>query len=226
MLAGPRARDVLQAVSRADWSREAFPWLSVRACFVGIAPAVVLSVSFSGELAYEIHLPNNQLHAAYRALREAGEPYGMSLFGARAVESMRLEKGYLHWKADILTEYDPFETGLDRFVRMDKADFIGKPALAARRAKGPSRLLATFEVDCTHAPAHGGASVMRGDTVVGTVTSGDFGHRLGKNLAYAFVDPDLAEPGSSAVIDVLGDLVPATVIATGPYDPELERVRA
>lgn len=116
LLAGPKSRDVLSAVSRGDWSAGAFPWLSVREAFIGFAPAVVMSVSFSGELAYEIHIPNAHLYAAYRAIRAAGEGHGLRLFGARAVESMRLEKGYLHWKSDLLTEFDPFETGLDRFV--------------------------------------------------------------------------------------------------------------
>lgn len=226
VLAGPRARNVMQAVSRTDWSKEAFPWLSVRDCFIGIAPAIVMSVSFSGELAYEIHVPNNQLFAAYLALRQAGKEHDMKLFGSRAIESMRLEKGYLHWKTDILTEFDPFETGLGRFVKMDKGNFIGKAALQSRMANGPARRLATLEVDCTHAPAHGGASVMLDGAVVGTVTSGDWGHRLGKNLAYAFMKPDLATPGNKVAIDVLGEEVAATVIETGPYDPGYERIKA
>ena len=217
VLAGPRSREVMQAVSRADWSDDAFPWLSVRTCFIGIAPATVMSVSFSGERAYEIHVPNNQLYAAYLALRQAGQDHDLTLFGARAVESMRLEMGYLHWKSDILTEFDPFETGLSRFVKMDKPDFIGKAALARRRAKGPTRQLVTLEIDGHTAPAHPGASLMQDDRVVGTVTSGDWGHRVGKNLAYAFIDPALAQPGTETLIDIIGNLVPATVITPGPY---------
>ena len=224
VLAGPKSRDVMQAVSRSDWSAASFPWLSVRDCFIGIAPAVVMSVSFSGELAYEIHVPNNQLYAAYLALRAAGEAHGMTLFGARAVESMRLEKGYLHWKADILTEFDPYETGLGRFVR-DWGDFIGQTALAKRKGK-PSRKLVTLEVDCTHAPAHGGASVMLDGAVIGTVTSGDWGHRVGKNLAYAFVAPKFAATDTAFAVDILGELIPARVIERSPYDPETLRPRA
>ncbi|MCP4818787.1 MAG: FAD-dependent oxidoreductase, partial [Shimia sp.] len=101
LLAGPKARDVLSAASRGDWSAKAFPWLSVREAFVGIAPATIMAVSFSGELAYEIHVPNNQLYAAYLALRQAGTTHGLTLFGARAIESMRLEKGFLHWKSEL-----------------------------------------------------------------------------------------------------------------------------
>ncbi len=225
VLAGPRARDVLSACARGDWSKEAFPWLSVRECFVGIAPATVLGVSFSGELAYEIHVPNASLYAAYLALREAGERYGLRLFAARAVESMRMEKGFLHWKADLLTEFDPFETGLERFVRLDKGDFIGRAALLERKEVGPSRKLVTLKVDTRKAPAHPGASLMRGDSVVGTVTSGDWGHRVGMNLAYAFVLPELADIGSRPEIDLCGARVRAEVIPASPYDPEFARVR-
>ncbi len=218
VLAGSKSRDVMQAVSRAEWSDAAFPWLSVRECFIGIAPATVMSVSFSGERAYEIHVPNAQLYSAYLALRQAGEAHGMTLFGARAVESMRLEMGYLHWKSDILTEFDPFETGLDRFVRMEKPDFIGNTALERRRADGPNRKLVTLEVHGMDAPAHPGASLMEGDQVVGTVTSGDWGHRVGKNLAYAFVLPDMAAPGTKTCIDIIGTRTPATVTEMGLYD--------
>lgn len=225
VLAGPRARDVLSAVSREDWSKPAFPWLSVRRAFVGIVPAVVMSVSFSGELAYEIHVPNNQLYAAYLALTAAGMAHGMRLFGARAVESMRMEKGFLHWKADLLTEFDPFETGLDRFVRMDK-DFIGRDALLARQKAGATRKLVSLHVASDKAPAHGGASVMRDGAVVGTVSSGDWGHRVGMNLAYAFVLPELADAGTALQIDMLGELVPATVIPPAPYDPQMTLPRA
>jgi dimethylglycine dehydrogenase len=225
VLAGPRARDVMSKVSRADWSKEAFPWLSVRECFVGIAPATVMSVSFSGELAYEIHVPNASLYAAYLALRESGDVYGLTLFGALAVESMRLEKGYLHWKADILTEFDPFETGLERFVQMEKPVFLGKAALERRLTEGPSKKRVTMTLDSTSAPAHGGASVMLGDEVVGTVTSGGWGHRVGKNIAYAFVDAELCALGTGFEIDVLGTKVSAVVVDPGLYDPDMTHLR-
>ncbi len=225
VLAGPKARDVMQAVSRADWSKAAFPWLSVRECFIGFAPATVMAVSFSGELAYEIHIPNASLYAAYTALRAAGKSHGLQMFGALAVESMRMEKGYLHWKADILTEFDPFETGLDRFVHMDKPDFIGKSALVERCKTEPKKHLVTLCLNDNTAPAHGGASVMMGDKVVGTVTSGGYGHRIGKNIAYAFIDAAYSKVGSQVEIDILGQMVCASVTEKGLYDSGLEKVR-
>ncbi|MEM6941265.1 MAG: FAD-dependent oxidoreductase [Pseudomonadota bacterium] len=226
VLAGPKARAVLSEAARGDWSSNAFPWLSARECFMGFAPATVLGVSFSGELAYEIHVPNASLHAAYTALREAGRAHGLQLFGARAVESMRLEKGFMHWKADLLTEFDPFETGLDRFVKLDKEDFVGRDALLKRREAGPNKKLVALSVDTQHAPAHGGASVMQDAAVVGTVTSGDWGHRVGMNLAYAFVDPSVAADGTAVDIDICGLRVGAEVIPMGPYDPSFARMRS
>ena len=222
LLAGPKSRDVLSAASRGDWSKEAFPWLSVREAFVGIAPAVVMAVSFSGELAYEIHVPNNQLYAAYLALRAAGAPHDLHLFGGRAVESMRLEKGYRHWKADLITEFNPFESDLSRFVKMDK-EFIGKAALEKMQANGPRQKFVTLTIDCTHAPAHPGASVVKDGKVVGTIASADWGHRVGKNIAMAFVDPDVSDGIS---VEVIGVPVPAQIVEPCLYDPETSLPRS
>ncbi|MGR3492388.1 MAG: GcvT family protein [Shimia sp.] len=221
LLAGPRARDVLATAARGAWSSNAFPWLSVREAEIGIAPATVMSVSFSGELAYEVHVPNESLAAAWRALRAAG---AKTLFGSRAVESMRLEKSFLHWKADILTEFDPYETGLDRFVRPGNG-YIGSEALQARRAAGPTRRLVTLDIDATHAPAHAGASVMAGERVAGTVTSAAMGHRTGRNLALAFVHPDVAEHGTQVGVEIIGETYPAAIIPPSPYDASFSRVR-
>ncbi|WP_170552723.1 GcvT family protein [Ruegeria atlantica] len=225
VLAGPKAREVLSVCARGDWSAAAFPWLSVRECFVGFAPATVMGVSFSGELAYEIHVPNASLYAAYLALRQAGGAYGLKLFGARAVESMRMEKSFLHWKADLITEFDPFETGLDRFVKLNKGEFIGRDALLKRQAEGARKKLVALQVHATQQPAHPGASLMQGERVVGTITSGDWGHRTGLNLAHGFVDPELADIGAEMELDSCGHRVRATVIPPSPYDPGFERMR-
>lgn len=225
VLAGPNARAVLSACARGDWSSDAFPWLSVRECFVGYAPATVMSVSFSGEQAYEIHVPNASLYAAYLALRNAGKAFNMQLFGSRAVESMRIEKGFLHWKSDIITEYDPIETGLKRFVKLEKGCFVGRDALTKRLETKPRKKLVTLQIEATHAPAHSGASLMDGNQVVGTVTSGDWGHRVEKNLAYAFVNLSFARIGSAIDLDLCGIRVPARVIQQSPYDPSHSRMR-
>ena len=226
ILAGPKARDILSACARGDWSAQAFPWLSVRECFVGIAPATIMGVSFSGELAYEIHVPNASLYAAYLALRDAGAPFDLHLFGARAVESMRMEKGFLHWKSEIITEFDPFETGLDRFVKLNKGDFVGRDALLIRGAEPPRRKLVTLEISAQNRPAHGGASLTDAEQIVGTITSGEWGHRTGLNLAMAFVKPEYSAVGSEMMLDACGDLVKATVIEPCSFDPSGSRMRS
>jgi len=226
VVAGPKARDVLSAVSRGDWSAKAFPWLSVRRAFVGIASAVVMSVSYSGELAYEIHVPNSQLYAAYLALRKAGAKHGMRLFGSHAVESMRLEKGYRQWKADLVTEYNPFEAGLERFVDLGKADFIGKAALAKMREAGARRKLVSMVLDCTHAPTQPGDSILQNGRVIGAVTSSGWGYRTGKNIALGYVEPAFAALGCEVSVEVIGKAIRAKVVPECLYDPDNAQVRA
>ena len=226
VLAGPKARAVLTDVARGDWSKEGFPWLSVRECFVGYAPATVMAVSYSGELAYEVHVPNASLHAAWLALREAGRTYGLGLFGSLAVESMRMEKGFLHWKADILTEFDPFETGLDRFVDVGKGPFIGREELMQRSESGPRKRLVTLQVGGAKGPAHPGTSVLAEGRVIGTVTSGQWGHRTGLNLAYAFVEPQFADGDVMLDLDLCGATASGLVLSQCTYDPSHRIMRS
>jgi len=226
VLAGPDSRKVLSAASRGDWSAEAFPWLSVRHACIGIVPAVVWSVSFSGELAYELHVPSSQLQSAYEAVRKAGEKFDLQLFGARAVDSMRIEKGFRHWKSDLVTEFDPYESSLDRFVKADKPEFIGKQALAAKLAEGLTRRFVTLHIDCDHAPAQPGDSIVCDGRVVGTVTSADWGHRVNRNLAMGFVEPAMADVGQALQVDVIGEPMPATVTEHCVYDASYSRMRS
>jgi len=226
LLAGPKARDVLSRCSREDWSKEAFPWLSVRECFIGFSPATVMSVSFSGELAYEVHIPNSFLYAAYLTISNAGKGFGMKLFGSRAVESMRMEKGFLAWKSDLLTEFDPYETGLDRFVNLNKDNFIGKKALQNRFKDGMKQKLVCLKIDSKNSPAYGGASLIEDDKVIGTITSGEWGHRVNLNLAYAFVNLDKSIQGTRMMLDLLGEMISVEVIPFGIYDPSYSRILA
>jgi dimethylglycine dehydrogenase len=184
-----------------------------------------MGVSFSGELAYEIHIPNASLYAAYLAIQKAGLQFNIKLFGARAVDSMRLEKGFLHWKADILTEFDPFETGLDKFVNMNKNEFIGKEALKNRQSKECLNKLVSLEISTKIAPAHGGATLSIKNKVIGTVTSGDWGHRINKNIAYAFIKSEYSSIGSEVFVDILGEKINAKIIESCPYDPNFNIIK-
>ena len=221
VVAGPQSRALLQSVSpRCDWSRDAFPWLRCQSMFIGHAEVIAMTVSFSGELAYELHVPNEQLYLVWQILNQAGKAFDLGHFGLYATESMRLEKGYLHWKADLIVEHNPQETRLEHFVKLDKAEFIGKQALLAEIERGPRKLLVSMTVDCDIAPAHGGDPVFAGEQQVGSVSSAGYGHRVGKNIAYAYVEPDSAAIGTPLAIGILGERYSAEVVEPILYDPD------
>jgi dimethylglycine dehydrogenase len=227
VVAGPGSRDLLQSVSpRSDWSQASFPWLRCQQMFIGHAEVTAMSVSFSGELAYELHVPNEQLYLVWQILNQAGKAFDLGHFGLYATESMRLEKGYLHWKADLIYEHNPFEARLDRFVKLDKTDFIGKQALLEQVERGPRKLLASLTVNCDIASAHGGDPVFAGGQQVGSVTSAGFGHRVQKNIAYAYIDPGMATVGTELELGILGDRYAAAVVEPVMYDPENLLVKA
>lgn len=230
VLAGPKARAILAAAApRTDWSAAAFPWLTVQEVEIGQAPALAMAVSFSGECAFELHICLPFARAAWDALWQAGAAHGLAPFGLYATEAMRIEKGYRHWKGDLITEFDPFESGLDRFVRLEKAaDFPGKAALLAKRADATPlrRAFVSLRLLDDRAPAHPGDSVLAGGAVVGTITSAAWGYRVRENLAMAFVAPEMAAEGIRLEVLRLGETVPAEVVSPCHYDPENARVRA
>ncbi|MEM7633783.1 MAG: aminomethyltransferase family protein, partial [Pseudomonadota bacterium] len=226
VVAGPESRGLLQAVFvDTDWSKDAFGWLSVKELTVAGHRIVAMAVSFSGELAWELHIPNAGLVDCYAALTAAGEPLGLVHFGLHATDSMRIEKGYRHWKADLITEFNPVESGLERFVKMDK-QFIGKRALEEMSGEGPRRVFVSFEVDADHAAAHPGDSILCDGKVAGTVTSAAWGHRVNSNLAMGFVDPCCVGSGRNLQVEVVGEPVPARICDPCRYDPENVLVRS
>ena len=225
ILAGPRARDVLAQITDADLSNEAFPWLSARTIQVGPVQIRALRINFVGELGWELHHPVEYQVGLYEALTTAGEAFGLVDFGLRAMDSLRLEKAYRAWGADINTEVTPLEAGLDRFVTFDKGDFIGRDALLHQRRDGVRKRLATLQVDALDADCWGNEAVWAGDRVGGITTSGGYGHWLGQSLAVAYIDADLATPGTRLTVEILGQRRPARVLAEPPFDPENRRPR-
>jgi len=227
VVAGPQARALLQSLSpRCDWSAQALPWLRAQQMFIGHAGVTAMALSFSGEPAYELHVPNEQLYLVWQLISEAGRDFELGYFGLYATESMRLEKGYLHWKADLIYEHNPFEARLERFVKLDKDDFIGKTALLEQIERGPRKLLVSMTVDCDIACAHSGDPVFADERQVGTVTSAGYGHRVQKNIAYAYVDPETAAVGTRLELGILGERYAAEVVEPILYDPENLLMRA
>jgi dimethylglycine dehydrogenase len=226
ILAGPRARDVLGRVTDADLSNAAFPWLAARRIQVGPVPVLALRINYVGELGWELHHPLEYQVALYEALRAAGEDLGLADFGLRAMDSLRLEKGYRAWGADLNTEVTPLEAGLERFVAFDKGDFVGRDALLAQRRAGLRKRLATLEVDALDADCWGSEAVWDGDRVVGITTSGGYGYCLGRSLAVAYLDAPLAAPGTPLTVEILGERRPVRVLAEPPFDPQDRRPRS
>ena len=180
-------------------------------------------MSFAGELGWEVHAENAAIPAIYDALIEGGvKPYGMY-----AMNALRLEKGYRAWKADLSTDYSMLEGGLERFIKWDKDDFVGKGALLREKQRGSAKRFSTFIVEANGHDAPFMSTIWHGDDVVGEVTSGGYGYRVDASIALGVVRSDLAEPGTALEIEIFGERCKAVVQEDQPlWDPENERLRA
>jgi len=226
VLAGPRSRQILERISDADLSNESFRWLTAQDILVGMAPASAMRVNFVGELGWELHHPIEYQNHIFDALFEAGADFGLKPFGIRAMDSMRLEKSYRMVGTEMSIEYSAYESAMDRFVKPEKGDFLGRDALLASKQSGLQNLLVTLEVaDVDDADALGNNALYEGRNIIGRATGGGYGFRVQKSLALGMVPPRLSEPGTRLEIEILGKLYPATVIADSPFDPKNERLR-
>ena len=227
VLAGPKSRDLLQKLTLSDLSNAAFPWLSGQQIDVHLAPSLAMRVNFVGELGWELHHPIEYQNHIFDALFAAGAEFGLKPFGIRAMDAMRLEKSYRMVGTEMSIEYAAFESGLHRFVQMQKEPFIGRDGLADWQEKGFTNSFVTLEVKGTEdADALGGNPLYKDGKLVGRATSGGYGFRVKKSLALAMVSPELAEAGTVLEIDILGRRFDAVVIEESPFDPANEKLRA
>ena len=226
IVVGPSSRGLLSTLTGADLSNAAFPWLSVRTIDIGYTRAIALRVNYVGELGWELHLPVEHVQSVYDLIWEAGERFGISDYGLYAMESLRLEKCYRSWKADLTTEYSPLMASLDRFVRLDKSGgFIGQQALRREAAAGPRERFVPLVVDATDADAPPVSIVYEQRLPVGLVTSGGYGYRLRQSIALAYVRADLAVPGRALEVEILGERRRAVVGREPLYDPDNLRLK-
>ncbi|MFZ5961528.1 GcvT family protein [Thalassococcus sp. BH17M4-6] len=223
-IAGPRAREVLQAVTRSDVSDIAF--MDVRALVVGMTDCLVQRVSYTGDLGYEIYCDPMAQRQLWQTLWDAGQSFGMQPFGMRAMMSLRLDRFFGSWGAEFSPDYSAAECGLDRFISFRKnTDFIGRSVAEAERATPPDRCLAVFEVDAEGADAHGYEPVWIDGTVQGFCTSGGYAHHTGMSVAMALIPRDKAQAGLRAEIEILGKMRPATLLSEPVFDPKGARMR-
>ena len=227
VLAGPKSRDLLQKLTLTDLSNAAFPWLSGQHIDVNLAPSLALRVNFVGELGWELHHPIEYQNHIFDALFAAGAEFGLKPFGIRAMDAMRLEKSYRMVGTEMSIEYAAYESGLHRFVQMQKESFIGRDGLAAWQEGGFANSFVTLEVQGVEdADALGGNPIFKEGKLVGRATSGGYGFRVKKSLALAMVAPELATSGTALEIEILGQRLSAIVIDESPFDPANEKLRA
>jgi len=223
-VAGPRSRQIVQALCDGDIS--ALPFMGCGTFDLGLIRAHVGRISVTGELGYEIHCDVANHVALRRALLAAGAGHGLREVGFNALLSLRLEKSFGIWSAEFTQGYTPRQTGMDRWIDWSK-DFIGKDAaIGERDGPDPAQMLITLEVDANGADASGYEPVWQDGAKVGFVTSGGYGHTIGKSLAMALVRPEAAAVGTALSVHIVGQERPATVIAPSPYDPKGKAMRA
>jgi dimethylglycine dehydrogenase len=223
-IAGPRSRDLLQALTRAEISNQEFRFFRCREFHVGMVPVRALRLSFVGELGYELHHPMEYQRHLYDVLMDEGEQYGIVDWGYRALDSMRLEKGYRLWGEDMSADWTPLQAGMERFVDFDKGDFIGRDALVRERQEGPGQVLACLVIEADDADAHGFEPVFSEGKPVAYVASGGYGHRVEKSIAFSYLPRELAAPGTRLEVDLVGSRRPAIVVEEPLYDPENDRL--
>jgi dimethylglycine dehydrogenase len=192
---------------------------------VGIVSAVVGRISLTGELGYEITVTTEQHRTLLHELRAAGSASGLRLIGDRAVDSLRLEKGYGIWSTEFTQAYTPGMSGLDRYVAFDKGAFIGREAAQREREEGAPRQLVLLEVDADDADASGDEGIWLQGRRVGLVTSGSYGHHVRKSLALAYVDREIVEAKPDLTVHVVGDERSARILPEPPYDPKGSKLR-
>jgi 4-methylaminobutanoate oxidase (formaldehyde-forming) len=224
-LCGPGAREVLSQVAEEDVSNEAFPFATARQITLGAAPVLAIRIGYVGELGWELHIPTEYAAHVYETLLEAGRPFGIRDVGYRAIESLRLEKGYVYWSADVTPDYSPYEAGLGFRVHLKaKGDFIGRAALERQKAAGVARRLCTFTVE-EAMPVFGGETILKDGAVVGLVSSAGYGTTLGKTVLYGYLPKDLAEEADFD-IEAFGEHYRARRVEGPLYDPENARLKA
>ena len=222
VLAGPKSRDVLQKLTDTDLSNHNFKWLSGKSINVGYAQAEALRVNFVGELGWELHHPIEMQNYIFDELMRVGSDFNIKPFGIRAMDSMRIEKSYRLIPREMSIEYSALESGLDRFVKLDKAcDFVGKAGLSAWQKKGFNNTFVTLEVHgITDADARGSEGIYKNGELIGRATSGGFGFRVNKSLALGMVLSNYAIEGAELEIEILGQRHRATVIPESAFDAE------
>jgi dimethylglycine dehydrogenase len=225
-IAGPKARELLARVTRADVGAEAFRFMDVRRLTIGMADCIVQRVSYTGDLGFEIYCDAVSQRHLWHVLSGAGADLGLRPFGMRAMMSLRLDKFFGSWLREFSPDYTAAETGLDRFISFKKnAAFIGREAAEAERARPPARLLCPLLVEADDADVVADEPIWLDGEVQGFCTSGGYSHYAGRSVALGFLPRERAEPGTAVEIEILGEMRPAVMAAAPLFDADGARMR-
>jgi dimethylglycine dehydrogenase len=225
VIAGPKSRGILAKAGYDDVSNEAFPFGTSREIYVGRVKCRVNRMNYVGELGYEIFHPIESQISVFQTLMDAGGAFDLKMFGMYAMDSMRLEKGYLAWKSEMNVHHTPLETNVAWTVKMNK-EFIGKAGLEKQKTAGVPRQLVCLVCQADDADPWGYNPIFNGEEIVGMTSSGGYGHRTDKSIALGYVPTDMAAPGTRLEVEVLGEKLAAEVVAMPLYDPKNERMKA
>jgi glycine cleavage system T protein len=223
---GPKARVILEKVVTADISNEAFPYMTAQRITVGDVPVLASRVTYVGELGWEFYCPMEYGLRLWDTLWEAGQPEGMVAAGYKAIDSLRLEKGYRYWSGEISPDYSPFDAGLGFAVKLDKGDFIGREALLKQRENGSKQKLCCLAISDTRAIALGKEPIRSDGKIIGWVAAGGYGYSVGMSLAYAYLPVECSKPGTPLSVEFFGTQVDAEVVKSPLWDPKGERIKA
>ncbi|MEK6654750.1 MAG: FAD-dependent oxidoreductase [Thermodesulfobacteriota bacterium] len=222
---GPLSRTLLMRVSDDDFSKEAFPFGQCREVVIDYAPVLALRVTYIGELGYELYLPPEYACHFYETLWAAGQDLGIKNAGYRTIDSLRLEKGYCYWSAEVSPDYSPYDAGIGFAVDLDKGSFIGRESLVKIKLEGPKWKLCTFTLNHDQPKLlSGGETISCRGKVVGVVSSGGYGHTVKKTIALGYLPVEEADHKDGYAIEVYQEAIPATRLAKAPYDPERKQI--
>ncbi len=221
---GPRAREIMQPLTASDLSHQAFPYMRAREVSIGAVPCLALRVTYVGELGWELYCPTEYGGRLWDTLWQSGAAHGLVAAGYKAIDSLRLEKGYRVWGADITPEESPFEAGLGFAVKLDKEAFVGRDALLARQQ--PDVRLCCLTLADPRSVALGSEPVRVGERLVGRVTSGGYGYTVERSIAYAYLPAADAAVGTRVTVEIFGEWIEGAVAGEPLLDPQGERIRA
>jgi dimethylglycine dehydrogenase len=225
-IAGPDSRRLLERLTKRDVSAGGFKFMAFDDFDVGMVPALVGRVSFTGELGYEIWVRPEYQRILFRSIWDAGRDLGLRLFGGRALNSLRLEKSWGAWATEYRPIYTPFEAGMDRFVDLDKPEFIGREAALRARDQGLRQKLVTLTVDAGDADVIGDEPILLDGEAVGWVTSGGFAHYTGHSVAMGYIRVEHLDESTEYSVEILGEMRRARIQTEPLYDPDAVRMRS